>query len=269
MSSVRVPKAPLPDAPPIPATPPLPDAPQTPPLPQVTAGKSGLPPFARLRGKGARKAPLAPIAQRAQAKGEKQRETVETAKAVQQATQKPSNVTPIRPDVQPAPAPKPKSKAQEMRDKMGDVFGEHVRKRIRGMPNNKREGDAADLVRQYGAIYGRKAVDEYHGAGIARLRELLEAERSGGRQGGMREGDFAAAMAASHGQVEQARQQGKQFTSPMVSGEAPKFSDMDVSAEAKRQAEAAGHADWSAVSAQDQDAYLQKARQHLEGTQNG
>ena len=178
MSSVRVPKAPLPDAPPIPATPPLPDAPQTPPLPNVTAGKSGLPPFARLRGKGTRKAPLAPIAQRAQAKGEKQRETVETAKAVQQATQKPpSNVTPIRPDVQPQPTEKPKSKAADMRDKMGDVFGEHVRKRIQGMPNSK-QGNGADLVRQYGAIYGRRAVDEYHGAGIARLREMLAAERA-------------------------------------------------------------------------------------------
>lgn len=173
MSGNALPKAPLPDAPPLPAAP-FGQAPAA-PLPAVTAGKSGLPPFfARMKQRGGRKAPLAPIASRAAAKGERQREAVETAKEVQKATQKPpANVTPIRPEVQPAPTPKPQSKAQDMRDALADAFGKRVSTRMQGTP-----AQAHDLLRQYGAIHGRHFVGEYHAAGMARARELVEQARS-------------------------------------------------------------------------------------------
>lgn len=181
MSHMNIARAPLPDAPPLPTTPPLPDVPSTPPLPQVTAGRGGLPPFmSRLKQRRQKtpKAPLAPIASRAAARGERQREHVETAKAVQQATQKPSNVTPIRPEVTPEPAPKPPSKAQQMRDALAETFGKRVSDRMQGTP-----AGAHELLRQYGRIHGRHFVGEYHAAGMARARELVEQARAAHQRG--------------------------------------------------------------------------------------
>lgn len=170
-SSNALPKPPLPDAPPLPASP-FGEAPAA-PLPAVTAGRGGLPPFfARMKAKR-RTAPLAPIASRAAAKGERQRERVAEAKAVQQATKPPAKVTPIRPNVTPEAAPRPQSKAQDMRDALAESFGKRVSTRMQGTP-----AKAHDLLRQYGAIHGRHFVGEYHAAGMARARELVEQARS-------------------------------------------------------------------------------------------